>query len=116
MNIETYRNFCLQQKGVTESFPFDDKTLVFKLMGKIFTLASLEPFESLNVKCEPQKAIQLRGQYPSVLPGYHMNKTHWNTILIGRELTNHQIFQFIKESYQLIFKKLPRKTQEELSS
>lgn len=114
MNIETYRDFCLSQPKATESFPFDDKTIVFKLMEKIFTLASILPFESLNVKCEPSKAVTLRACYASVVPGYHMNKKHWNTLYINRELTDDQIFGWIKDSYDLILKNLPRKLQNEL--
>lgn len=74
MNIATYRDFCLAKPGITESFSFDEETIVFKLMGKIFTLACIVPFERLNVKCDPSGAIALRQRYASVVPGYHMNK------------------------------------------
>ena len=114
MNIDSYRDFCLNRPIVTESFPFDEKTIVFKLMGKIFTLACILPFESINVKCDPDKAIALRQTYASVVPGYHMNKKHWNTLYIYRELSDEQIFGWIQDSYNLIAKKLPRSLQREL--
>ncbi|MEM7173665.1 MAG: MmcQ/YjbR family DNA-binding protein [Bacteroidota bacterium] len=116
MNVESYTHFCLQQPGATASFPFDKHTLVFKVMGKIFTLASIFPFERLNVKCDPEKAIALREAYPSVLPGYHMHKKHWNTILINQELTDHQIFEWIKDAYWLVVNQLPQKTKKALST
>ena len=109
MYIETYRSYCLQKQSVKESFPFDQKTLVFKVAGKIFTLASIEPFESINVKCDPNKAIQLREKYASVLPGYHMNKQHWNTIILNKELSDSQVFKLIDHSYQLILEALPKR-------
>ena len=74
MNIEEIREYCLSKKGVTESFPFDDETLVFKVMDKLFALANLDGELSINLKCDPENAIQLRAQYPSILPGYHMSK------------------------------------------
>ena len=84
MNIEQIREYCLKKKGVTEEFPFDDETLVFKVAGKIFLLASLEAIPlQINLKCNPEKAIELRVEYESVLPGYHMNKNHWNSIIIN---------------------------------
>jgi len=111
MNIETYRAYCLCLKGTTESMPFDDKTLVFKVMGKMFALTGIENFESINLKCDPEKAIELREKYTSVLPGYHMNKKHWNTLLVNEELSDKQILELTKDSYDLVVAKLPKKLQ-----
>jgi len=111
MHIEAYRNHCLTKKGITEEFPFDDKTLVYKVMGKIFTIADIDQFESINVKCDPAIAIQLREAYPSVLPGYHMNKQHWNTILVDGSIPDQLLYQWIDDSYQLVVAKLPKSIQ-----
>ena len=88
MNIEEFRQYCLSKKGVTEEFPFGPDTLVFKVMGKMFALTNLDGDFSINLKCDPDLAIDLREQYPAVLPGYHMNKKHWNTIAIDGSLSN----------------------------
>ena len=114
MNIEDYRNFCLSFSGVTEEMPFDDKALVFKVMGKMFALTNIETFESINVKCDPTKAIELREKYTSVQPGYHMNKKHWNTILTNGELSTKELQHWIRHSYELVVSKLPKKLKEEL--
>lgn len=103
MNIENIREYILQKPSVTEGFPFGEDTLVFKVNNKIFFLARLEssPLQ-FNVKCDPEKAIELREQYPeSVLPGYHMNKKHWNTIIIDGRFTWQQIAEMIDDSYKL---------------
>ena len=103
MNIEQIREFCLKKKGVTEEFPFDEETLVFKVVGKIFLLASLEAIPlQINLKCDPEKAINLREEYESVQPGYHMNKKHWNTIIIEETIPNAKLFEWIDESYNLV--------------
>jgi predicted DNA-binding protein (MmcQ/YjbR family) len=115
MNIETIREYCLSKKGVTESFPFDNKTLVFKVMGKIFLLANLDGELSINVKCDPEKAIDLRELYPSVIPGYHMNKKHWNTVLIDGILNETLILSFIDNSYDLIRLSLTKNQQREIN-
>ena len=104
MNIEAIREYALQKPGVTEGFPFGEDTLVFKVQDKIFLLASLDasPLQ-FNVKCDPEKAIQLREDHPeAVLPGYHMNKKHWNTILVNGRLTGRQLKEMIDESYTLV--------------
>ena len=103
MNIEQIREYCLKKKGVTEEFPFDEETLVFKVAGKIFLLASLESIPlQINLKCEPEKAIELREEYDSVQPGYHMNKKHWNTIIIDGTVPAKKIFEWIDHSYHLV--------------
>jgi predicted DNA-binding protein (MmcQ/YjbR family) len=111
MNIEDYREFCLNLKGVTEEFPFDSKTLVFKVQGKMFALADVDDFESINLKCKPEDAVSLREKYPDVvLPGYHMNKAHWNTILINQNmLSDNQLKDMILVSYHLVVEGLPGK-------
>jgi predicted DNA-binding protein (MmcQ/YjbR family) len=103
MNIEDIRECALSLKNVSESFPFGEDTLVFKVNDKIFLLTSLSSeVLRFNVKCNPEYAIELREQYSSVLPGYHMNKKHWNTILVDGTLTATQLKGFIKDSYNLV--------------
>ncbi|MDY6801661.1 MAG: MmcQ/YjbR family DNA-binding protein [Bacteroidota bacterium] len=109
MNIEDFRNYCLNKKGVTEELPFDETTLVYKVLGKMFALTDTEDEFSVNLKCNPEKAIELREQFPgSVLPGYHMNKKHWNTILMHGNIPENIIFQWIDESYQLVVDKFTK--------
>jgi len=110
MNIEELRDYVLSLKNVAESFPFGEETLVFKINGKIFLLVSLSstPLQ-FNVKCDPDFAIELREQYSCVLPGYHMNKKHWNTIIIDGTLSKEQLKNFIKNSYELIAPKSRKK-------
>ncbi|MEQ9220699.1 MAG: MmcQ/YjbR family DNA-binding protein [Cyclobacteriaceae bacterium] len=114
MDIESFREYCLSKPMVTEEVPFGPDTLVFKVAGKMFALADIEQFESINLKCDPEVAVQLREQYPDVNPGYHMNKKHWNTVntrgMVGDELFK----QWIDDSYNLVVKGLPKKLQEEL--
>lgn len=116
MNIEKLRDYCLSKKGVTESFPFDEVTLVFKVMNKMYALTNLDGELSINLKCDPERAIRLREQYSSVLPGYHMNKNHWNTVMIDGAISNKLLEEWIDHSYDLIVKSLPKKVQEELKS
>jgi predicted DNA-binding protein (MmcQ/YjbR family) len=102
MDIESLREFCISKKNVTESFPFGDDTLVFKTDGKIFALVNLEGDLSINLKCEPAFAIELRERYTSVTPGYHMNKKHWNTVQLDGSIPDKEIFSWIDHSYNLI--------------
>ncbi|MFO7657302.1 MAG: MmcQ/YjbR family DNA-binding protein [Bacteroidales bacterium] len=108
MNIELLRAYCLSKNGVTESFPFDEQTLVFKVMDKMFALVDLYGELSVNLKCDPEKALGLRENYPSVKPGYHMNKKHWNTICVDGSVSDKLIFQWIDDSYNLVCSKLPK--------
>lgn len=114
MNIEDIRLYCIHKNGVTESLPFDDTTLVFKVMNKMFALLNLKSNHSINLKCDPDKAISLREHYDSVLPGYHMSKKHWNTILLDDSIPNDLIREWVDDSYDLIVLGLPKKLREEL--
>jgi predicted DNA-binding protein (MmcQ/YjbR family) len=105
MNIETLREYCLSKKDVTESFPFGDDTLVFKVNGKIFALVNLDGDLSINLKCDPILAIELRERYSSVTSGYHMNKKHWNTVLIDGSIPDKDVLSWIDHSYDLLMKK-----------
>jgi predicted DNA-binding protein (MmcQ/YjbR family) len=104
MNIEILREYCISKKNVTESFPFGDDTLVFKVAGRIFVLVNLEGDLSINLKCDPVLALELRERYSSVVPGYHMNKKHWNTIYIDGSIPDKEIFHWIDHSYNLVMK------------
>jgi len=109
MNIEEFREFCLSFKGSSESMPFDDKVLVFKVLDKMFALTDIDTFESVNLKCEPEKSLELRTKYESVKPGYHMSKKHWNTILMDGEMSDDELESWIKHSYDLVVAKMTKK-------
>jgi predicted DNA-binding protein (MmcQ/YjbR family) len=115
MNIEELRNYCVSMKGTEEKLPFDDRTLVFYVKGKMFCLADIVDFESINVKCDPEKAVLLREQYEEVTPGYHMSKKHWNTVKTTGSIPDKQLKEWIKDSYDLVVAGLPRKIQQELN-
>jgi predicted DNA-binding protein (MmcQ/YjbR family) len=118
MDIQTYFDYCLAKKGVTEHFPFDEDTLVFKVGGKMFALSSLSQWEkgepSVNLKCGPEQAQELRVQYDAIEPGYHMSKIHWNTIAINKDVPDSLIKELIDHSYELVFKSLTKKLQSEI--
>ena len=118
MNIQQLYEFCLSKKGVTEHFPFDEDTLVFKVGGKMFCLTSLKQWESnepsLNLKCDLDKAEVLRAEYEAIQPGYHMNKKHWNTIEFHSDVNDKMMYQLINESYDLVFNSLTKKIQSEI--
>lgn len=118
MNIEEAREYCLQLKGVTEGFPFGETVLVFKVMGKMFALLALDREEkTMNLKCDPEKAIELREEYQGqIIPGYHMSKTHWNTIYIESGLSDPFIKELILHSYDLVVSSLTKKLQAELKA
>ncbi|MFD0795345.1 MmcQ/YjbR family DNA-binding protein [Mucilaginibacter litoreus] len=107
MNIEDLRDYCLEKPGATESFPFGEDTLVFKVGEKIFLLTGLNE-QSFNVKCDPEKAIELREKYTEITPGYHMNKKHWNTVRTDGFLTDKQIKEMIDHSYEIVLNSLPK--------
>jgi predicted DNA-binding protein (MmcQ/YjbR family) len=102
MDIVTLRDYCISKKGSSESFPFGDETLVFKADGKIFALVNLDGDLSINLKCDPALALELRERYSSVTPGYHMNKKHWNTIFLDGSIPDKEVFSWIDHSYELI--------------
>lgn len=118
MNLETYYEYCLSKKGVTEHFPFDEDTLVFKVGGKIFALSSLNQWEkgqpSVNLKCDPERAQELRAEYDDIQPGFHMNKIHWNTVAVNRDIQDAFFKELIDHSYELVFKSLTKKMQSEI--
>lgn len=116
MDIEALRNYCLSQKAATEDTPFGPDTLVFRVMNKIFGLMSLDALECrINLKCDPDFAIELREKYPDhIIPGYHMNKIHWNTVYCERGLDDKLIKELVDHSYQLIAKSLPKALRQEL--
>ena len=104
MNLEIIRDYCLNKIYTEESFPFDNQTLVFKVGGKIYALIDIEEPEGLNVKCNPEKAIELREKYQGIIPGFHMNKKHWNTLVLNTRLSPSLVQTLIRESYALVRK------------
>lgn len=114
MDIETFRLYCLSKPGVSEHLPFDDRTLVFKVGGKMFALCDLEEFDGVNLKCDPERAVELREQYDAVQPGYHMNKTHWNTVKVDGDVNGRLLQELIDHSYELIVSSLPKREREKL--
>ena len=118
MNLETFYEYCLSKKGVTEHFPFDNVTLVFKVGGKMFALSSLIQWENgtpkVNLKCNPEYAQELRAQYDAIQPAFHMSKVHWNTIEINSEVTGVFVKELIDHSYDLVFRSLTKKIQNEI--
>lgn len=112
MDFDSVRNYCLVKKGVTESFPFDEETPVYKVMSKIFLIGSVDYPPTINLKCNPELAVDLRERFPGVTPGYHMNKTHWNTIDLSSGIPPKKIYEWIDHSYELV--SLGLKKQEKL--
>jgi predicted DNA-binding protein (MmcQ/YjbR family) len=110
MNVEDIRLYCLSKPGVEESFPFDEHTLVFKVLNKMYALINLKrvPF-SINLKCDPEKSIMLREEHEEIQPGYHMNKKHWNTVDCEGRLSDKFIVELIDHSYDLVWASLPKK-------
>jgi len=116
MNIEEFREYCLSKKGATEGFPFDETTLVFKVI-KMFALTDIEGEFRINLKCDPERAIKLREEYPDyIIPGYHMNKKLWNTLIVEGSVPEKLIYELIDHSYDLIVDSLSRKQKEELNN
>ena len=116
MNIEELHAYCMSKPFAEETFPFGEETLVFKVLGKAFLLSGInEKPVQFNVKCDPEKAIELREQYSFVLPGYHMNKKHWNTIICESGVSSKFIKQWIDHSYQLVVESLPKKEREKVN-
>ena len=115
MNIEEIREYCIAKKAVTESFPFDETTLVFKVMNKMFCLLGLNDMR-VSLKNDPEINIELRAHYPAIIAGYHLNKQHWNTISVDGTVPHDLLLELIDESYRLIVESLPKKKQEEFNN
>jgi len=115
MNLEIVREHCLKKTGVTESLPFNEDSPVYKVIDKIFLIASLAPPISVNIKCDPEKAVELRERYPAVTPGYHMNKLHWNTVTFDNTIPDKLILNWIDDSYNLVVEGLSKSKKEQLN-
>lgn len=113
MNLDVIREYALKKKHVTECQPFGDDTLVYKVMDKVFMLMGIDVPVQVNLKCDPEHAIELRERYESVIPGYHMNKTHWNTVILDNTIPPKEIFKMVDDSYELIVKAFPKKKMDE---
>lgn len=114
MNAEEFRGFCIALPFVTESFPFNETTLVFKVGGKMFALMDVEDAASANLKCDPERAIELREKFTAVCPGFHMNKQHWNTIHFNEDVSDDHLMELVMHSYELVYSSLPKKLKNEL--
>lgn len=114
MNLIAFRNYCLSKPGAYEDFPFDEKTLTFKVGGKLFALCDVDFFESINLKCDPDHALELRASFPGINPGYHMNKRHWNTVEMDGSIDDDLIIKMTDESYNLVFSKLSKGIKNEI--
>ena len=115
MTITFFREYCLSKPGTSEDTPFDENTLCFKVGGKIFAIIDIELFESVNLKCDPEKAVELREQYSGIVPGYHMNKKHWNTVMFDGSVSDKLILELVDHSYELVLNSLPKKIKESFS-
>ncbi|HHT61693.1 MAG: MmcQ/YjbR family DNA-binding protein [Paludibacteraceae bacterium] len=114
MNIENLRDYCLSLPFSEEKFPFDDETLVFCVGGKIFALVDLGNATRVNLKCEPEQAIMLREAYEGIIPGWHMNKKHWNTVFFDTDVSDKLLLELVLNSYNLVFERLPKRLKETL--
>jgi predicted DNA-binding protein (MmcQ/YjbR family) len=115
MDIIFFRNYCLSKLGVIEDTPFDPDTLCFRVGGKIFAIVDIRAFESVNLKCDPELAVELREKHNGVTPGYHMNKKHWNTVLFDGSIPDGVILVWVDHSYELVFKNLTKKAQADIA-
>lgn len=114
MNITFFRDYCLSKPGASEDTPFDENTLCFKVGNKIFAIIDIELFESVNLKCDPERAVDLREEFGGIVPGYHMNKKHWNTVSFDGSVPDKIILELVDHSYDLIFNSLPKKIRESI--
>lgn len=115
MNIEQFRQLCLEKPGTTEETPFGPDTLVLKVMGKMFALTDMNSFESVNLKCDPERAVALREEHDGITPGYHMSKVHWNTVATDGRVKDSLLRELLDHSYALVVAALPKKVRAELS-
>lgn len=113
MYIDEFRDYCLAKKGVEESTPFGPDTLVFKAMNKVFAITGIDTFEFVNLKCDPEKAAELREEYEGIRPGWHMNKKHWNSVMTDGSVSDQMIRELTDHSYDLIIESLPKKVRDE---
>jgi predicted DNA-binding protein (MmcQ/YjbR family) len=116
LNLEGFRKYCLAKRGVTEEFPFDKTTLVFKVMGKMFALTDVEDFESINLKVDPEEGSELRERYDFVRQGYHMNKKHWITVILAHGVPERLVLQWVDKSYELVVRGLTKSQRLSLGS
>jgi predicted DNA-binding protein (MmcQ/YjbR family) len=117
MDLESFREYCLTRKGATEGMPFGETVVVFKVGGKMFALASLDEVPTtVNLKCDPDLALELRDRYEQVRPGYHMNKKHWNTVELGRGIPDVELRKMVDHSYELVVQSLSKKEREQLAA
>lgn len=115
MNIESFREYCLKKAATIETTPFGPDNIVFKVEGKMFALAALDEVPpAVNLKCDPDLALELRDRYEQVTPGYHMNKKHWNTVVLDGVIPGREIKKMIDDSYQLVVQSLPKAKREKL--
>ncbi|GAB2629333.1 MmcQ/YjbR family DNA-binding protein [Belliella aquatica] len=114
MDIGFFREYCLSKAAASEETPFDINTLCFKVGGKIFAIIDIELFESVNLKCDPEYAIELRELNPAIIPGFHMNKKHWNTIFFNKGLSDKFILELVDHSYNLVFQSLPKRIKDSI--
>ncbi len=115
MTLAEFREHCTRLPGFSEDLPFDENTLAFRVGGKIFALMDLDRFESVNLKCDPERAIELRERHPGITPGYHMNKRHWNTVLTDGSVPDPLLLELATHSHALVKASLPRKIRETLA-
>lgn len=108
MNAETFRLYCLSKPHTSEAFPFDENTLVFRVGSKIFALCDISGFESVNLKCDPDRAVALREACDAITPGYHMNKRHWNTVRVDGSISESLFLELVDHSYELVWKSLTK--------
>lgn len=116
MNITFFREYCLIKPGTSEATPFDENTLCFKVGNKIFAIIDIELFESVNLKCDPERALELREKFVGIVPGYHMNKKHWNTVSFDGSVPDNLILELVDHSYDLILKSLPKSTRDSIAA
>ena len=114
MDFDGVRNYCLSLKASNESFPFDEETLVFKVLNKMFCLTNINPPWSINLKCDPEQALELREEHQAVKPGFHMNKKHWNTVELDGSIRDEVVKEWINNSYNLVIKSMTKKEKEKL--
>ncbi len=116
MTLTYLRDYCLNKPGTSEDTPFDEVTLCFRVGGKIFAITSIDVFDFINLKCDPEKAIELRERHDGITPGYHMNKKNWNSVSVEGNVPDPLILELVDHSYDLVLSSLPKKVQAEINS